>query len=121
MRDIEDVYVVNEGHGDGVTSADLAALAANRAATEAADLPNLQPAIRVTTGGRRCFRCNGRVYGFRLSADGERAYCATCVGQMAGGYAHVGDVAVCTGTTAKREPCRLPSGHPGKCRPVAFR
>lgn len=106
MRDMSDVYVVNDGHGEGITGADLAELQRRR--EDPAAMADVGPVAHHVGARRQCFRCGGRVFTYATTADGTRHYCGVCVRRVRA------DI-VC-GLAAG---CGLAGGHPGRCRDAA--
>lgn len=93
---------IEPGRGDGVSAADFAAMAERRNDTIGHDLPNIGPIAHHTDRRVRCFRCDGRVYTYATTRDGERHYCRSCVLRM--------------GAVSHRADCIMDGGHVGRCR-----
>lgn len=72
----------DEYRGEGVTSADHAALRARHAADEAADAGTLPTPEHHISTRIVCHGCGARVFTFATAASG-RNYCPTCVRRIA--------------------------------------
>ena len=107
MRDMDDVYVINDGHGDGVTAADFAEL--QRIREDPTGIADLGPVEHHVGARRQCFRCGGRVFTYATTADGNRHYCGVCIRRLT----------ATDGACARSAGCALAGGHPGRCRDTA--